>query len=158
MITQSELKEILHYDPDTGIFTWIKTMGKRGKIGDEAGYKKTNNYIEIRICGNPYYAHRLAWLYITGSFPSETIDHINGIRKDNKICNLREATYSQNNANKKTISKSGYKGVNKSGKKWQARITIDKDTIYLGLFNTKEEAHEAYKQASIKYHGEFANY
>ena len=157
MITQSELKEILHYDPDTGIFTGIEI--KRGcRKNGLAGYLKQEGYIQIKIFGKIYPAHRLAWLYTHGSFPINDIDHINGIRNDNRIINLREATHSQNQANKKYRNNSGYKGVSKNKNKWQANIKVGKKTLYLGYFDTKEEAHEAYKQASIKHHGEFAKW
>ncbi len=160
-ITQSELKEILHYDPETGVFTRIKRMGKRGKIGDEAGTKDTGGYICIKIFGTSHKAHRLAWLYVHGKFPTlpkNMIDHINGNKDDNRIINLREATHSQNMANTKSYSSSGYKGVSKSGKKWRAQITIDNKPIYIGTYDTKEEAHEAYKQAALKHHKEFAKF
>ena len=163
MITQSELKEILHYDPDTGIFTWIKKTSKKIIIGDEAGTKdKINGYRNITINYTPYREHRLVWLYIHGIFPINFIDHINGIKDDNRLINLREANHSQNMANriKRKDNDSGLKGVTwrKDVSKWKASITIDKKTLYLGYFDNKEDAHEAYKQAAIKYHGEFANY
>lgn len=155
-LTQSRLKELLHYNPDTGLFTWKVSLSKRVKVGDIAGTVKNPGYLRIRIDGKPYYAHRLAWLYVYGAWPKDQIDHINGERTDNRICNLREATNAENQQNrKKQINNvSGYPGVywNKSGQKWQARIKINSKTKYLGLFETPEAGHHAYLAAKAELH------
>lgn len=126
MITQEQLKLILNYDPETGEFNWLVKPRNRASIGGVAGHLRKNGYREISIKGKKYYAHRLAWLYMTGSWPKEHIDHINGNPSDNRFCNLREATRSQNMHNQGVCSNntSGYKGVcwHKSNQKWEACI------------------------------------
>lgn len=97
MITQEELKEYLHYDPLTGDFNW--TIGKRGlKVNSKAGSMNDQGYVIIRINNIRYRAHRLAWLYVYGHFPINEIDHINGVRSDNRIENLRDAIAARKNA------------------------------------------------------------
>jgi hypothetical protein len=159
MITQSELKEILDYNPDTGVFTWIKSIGTR-KVGDVARYKHHGGYINIKIQGKMYQAHRLAYLYMTGNFPKHFIDHINHIKDDNRWANLRDATHSQNHANKAKLKNntSGYKGVswNKQCKKWESQIGYMNKDIHLGKYTTPQEAAEAYKKKAIELFGEFA--
>lgn len=159
MITQEELKELLNYNPDTGIFTYNKPRNKctKGKI---AGTRHVNGYTHIQLNGKIYKAHRLAWLYVYGYFP-ECIDHINCDKDDNRIENLREATITQNNHNVK-LSKnntSGIKGVcwHKKAKKWCATIGVYGKTIYLGLFDDLELAELVINEARLKYHGEFVN-
>lgn len=123
ILTQEQLKEFLHYEPLTGIFTWLKLPLKAYsvKVGDIAGTKQ-HGYIHIQIFGKKQYAQRLAWLYMTGNWPSKHIDHKNGIRDCNIWCNLRDCTDSQNqfNAGLSSRNKSGYKGVSwrKATNKW----------------------------------------
>ena len=144
MITQKQLKEVLKYDPKTGIFVWIAGRGNRMRSGDIAGGVKTNGYIEIKIDGKPYKAHRLAWLYVYGYFPENQIDHKNRIRAANKISNLREASRQCNLRNSKIRkdNKSGVRGVTwkHANKKWQAAIRINGIDIYLGVHKDLEEA------------------
>ena len=158
MITQEQLKELLHYNPNTGIFVWINGR-TNGKV---AGYINLTRYIDIRIDGKAYKAHRLAWLYVHGKFPDNLIDHINGVKDDNRIINLRPATHAQNLHNQKINIKntSGLKGVywHNINNKWIAKITVDGVSKYLGSFMDKHEAHKCYCAAADKYHGEFANY
>lgn len=114
MITQSQLKDHLHYDPDTGFFTWISGNKRNVSSGYVCGSKsKNNDYIVIGIMGERHVAHRLAWLYMYGQFPDTFIDHINGIRNDNRISNLRICSRTQNNTNKKIYknNKIGIKNV-----------------------------------------------
>lgn len=159
----SYLTSILNYDPLTGIFTWAMPRSKI-TVGAVAGHtrKHAKPYVYIMIDGKDYSAHRLAWFYVHGVWPKEQLDHINGNHSDNRIENLREATQSQNMANKKTTNKTGLKGVRylpwiKKGKCWLAQITFNKKTTYLGSFYTKEEAHSAYCDAAKRLHGEFFN-
>ena len=160
-LTQARLKDLLHYNPDTGIFIWIASLKNGVRIGSVAG-TLDSGYIRIKIQGRLYLAHRLAWLYTYREWPKDQIDHINMFKNDNRISNLREATRSENFANRRTYanSVSGLKGASwkKSRGKWQADITINGKSKYLGLFTTKQEAHAAYCKAADEHHKEFANY
>jgi hypothetical protein len=153
------LRTLLHYDPETGRFTWRASQG-RAKAGTRAGTLNSTGYRYIKVEGKSHKEHRLAWLYAHSVWPTEFIDHINGIKDDNRLSNLREATNAQNLANqgKQRTNTSGHKGVSwdKQRKKWSAKIQINRRTIHLGVFENKEDAAEAYKTAALKYHGEFA--
>lgn len=159
-----ELYEYLHtylkYNPDTGKFIWIDRpkFANNVKIGMEAGSLNFKGYRVQGIKGNKYYQHRLAWLYVYGNFPGNEIDHINGIRDDNRICNLREVTSSQNNWNRSVskYNKFGYKGVSWHKGKFRARIILLKQELHLGTFNTAEEAARAYDERAKELFGEFA--
>jgi hypothetical protein len=159
-LTQARLKELLHYDADTGVFTWIKSGIGRSSSLIAGGLQKTGSR-HIKINNKSYQAHRLAWLYIEGEFSSKMIDHINGIRDDNRWINLRTATRQENcyNRGKQLNNKSGYKGVswNNSRSKWVAQIVINGKKKHLGLFIAKEQAYYSYCEAAKKFHGEFAN-
>jgi len=112
MLTQSELKELLHYDPETGVFTWLVRNGSGVEAGDVAGTLTLRGYWSIRYRRRSYRAHRLAFLYMTGSFPTLDVDHINGARGDNRWCNLREVTSRQNARNRvNSCAKSGHLGI-----------------------------------------------
>lgn len=147
LFTQKELQEILDYNPHTGIFMWRKQ--RRGvKVGVPLGTDNGFGYLRITVLGKSYYAHRLAWFYVEGSWPDQ-IDHINGIKSDNSYWNLRDVTVQQNAQNKifpQKTSKSQILGVSwhKKAKKWQAHICIYKERKYLGLFASVEEAQQAY--------------
>ena len=159
-ITQDKLKSLLIYNSETGIFHWINT-GKGRRKDKLAGTKNGLGYIQITIDNKIYLAHRLAWLYITGSFPEYEIDHKNNIPNDNRWKNLRSATPSQNKSNvirKKIKYVDLPRGVVYRPKrnKFEARIYINKKQIYIGQFNTAYEAQEAYNKASLHYYGEFS--
>ena len=158
MITQEELKSLLNYDPETGLFTWLKANTRRVKAGDIAGTKSEYGYIRIRIKDKTYRAHRLAWLYVYGVNPI-LIDHINMVRDDNRLVNLREADKSKNKLNmgKRSDNKSGFKGVSysKQSNKWRAACSVNKKQVYLGLYETPEMAFDVYKSFAKKHHGEF---
>jgi len=139
MLTQKRLKELLHYDPETGIFTRIKKTSKvsnKRHIGERAGFINEKGYVRIKIEGFGYLAHRLAWLYMNGEFPNGHIDHINRQRADNRISNLREATFLMNAGNAK--SNNDFVGVfwNKAANKWQAYIEINTKKKHLGHYKT----------------------
>jgi hypothetical protein len=158
MITQSELKEVLHYDADTGIFTWITkrqgvTLGIAGCVTYTGKSKK--NYIHIGVHQKRYKAHRLAFLYMTGSLPKYQVDHINGNGTDNRFVNLRLVDNLENSRNtkKRDDNTSGISGVNwhKQTKKWRARINVKGKSIHLGLYDKIESAIAARKQAIVDY-------
>lgn len=157
-LTQADLKEFVSYNPKTGIFRWVKPPNLRTKIGAIAG-RKSSGYIYITIDKTQYPAHRLAWLYVHGTFPEKGLDHIKGIRSDNRICKLRPATHQQNSLNKgkKINNTSGYKGVSwdKTANKWRAQAMINKKSYYLGAFKTPKLASNAYQKFAKKHHGEF---
>ena len=160
-LTQDYLMQILTYDAESGLFYWNKETSKR-LIKESVAGTEHEGYIRIGIDKKLYRAHRLAWLYIYGKFPDSQIDHINGIKTDNKIQNLRLATNSQNcsNREKQSNNTSGYKGVCfiKSKEKWRARIGYSGKKIDIGFFDTAKEASYAYKEKAIELHGEFAKF
>lgn len=150
-LNHEELKSLLSYDKETGHFTALSKRLGRTPVGDNVGYEDGNGYWRIGVCGKYFMAHRLAWLYVYEKWPDKLIDHINGVKNDNRWCNLREATESQNNRNKKVNSKNslGVKGVSKS-KDGKFRVYI-----CLGTYTTVEEAKSVYDEAAKKLHGEF---
>lgn len=155
LLALDTVKELLYYNPDTGIFSWAKS--RRGcKQGSPAGNLKWNGYWVICLHGRKYPAHCLAWLYMTGEYPTEDIDHINRCRADNRWLNLREATRSENmqNSTKQKNNTSGYKGVSfcKVLQMWRAYINVDKQRYSLGHYHTPEDAAIAYKQAKKTLH------
>jgi hypothetical protein len=145
----------LQYNSITGIFTWISNGTRGVKKDDVAGYKSKAGYIMLSVSGRKILAHRVAWMFTYGDFPVGQIDHINRNKSDNRIENLREATFAQNAQNrvKNICNTSGYKGVtwHKRDQKWQAAVTIKGKCIYLGYFSSPENAYEAYKEASLKH-------
>ena len=150
MLTQERLKELLNYNPETGIFTWIGKSGVRShiKLGDIAG-SISNGYLQISISNKIYKSHRLAWLYMTGKFPENQIDHIDLVKSNNKFSNLRDVSNSENLQNIKTRkkhNKSGYLGVckTKQTKKFKASITLRGKSIHIGYFSSACDAHHAY--------------
>ena len=159
-ITKQELQALLSYDPNTGLFRWLNPQSPRMRPGDLAGNLRPDGYRQIRLKGGRYLAHRLAWLYMTETWPKIVIDHINHDQTDNRWCNLREATISQNCAHGKIRSHntSGFKGVtwNLQLKKWRAAIRANGHTRHLGCFNTREEAHATYCIEATKAFGDFA--
>jgi hypothetical protein len=155
MITQATLKELLNYSPETGEFTWLKSIGGKSKTGLLAGTLNSLGYRKIIIWGKEYKAHRLAWLYTHGSFPEGQIDHINGVRKDNKIDNLRAVTNAENtrNGKRRCTNTSGVTGVSwfKLNEAWGAYINDNGKKLFLGLFEDLFSAVAARKTAEIKY-------
>lgn len=152
--TAEMLQEVIFYDPETGQFFKKKT-------GKEIGPGNKSRYLTIRIGDNkPYYAHRLAWLYVYGSVPGQ-IDHINGDRRDNRISNLRLCTQSQNmmNTPRQSNNKTGYRGVRlRSTGKYEASISVGGKKIHLGTFEAAIDAAAEYKKASETLYGNFARY
>jgi hypothetical protein len=147
ILTQEYLHSILDYDSNTGIFVWKKRLSQRAKIGKTAG-SMIQGYLEIGIHGKSYKAHRLAWLYVYGVFPKLSIDHINCVPNDNRICNLREANASENGQNRKKL------GVHfdKRLKRFCAKLMLNRKTIFCEYFLTEEKANEAYLKAKKQHH------
>lgn len=151
-ITLKILKELLDYFPLTGIFTRkVAIPYSKVKVGDTAGGTNGEGYTHIGIDGKKYKAHRLAWLYHYGEWPKGQIDHLNGVRTDNRICNLRDVTNRQNSNNKKRHREGHLVGTffDKRRGTWQARIYVKGKCKYLGTFNTQQEASDAYQKALI---------
>jgi len=157
MLTQSRLKELLHYDPETGVFTRRVDVTYNARAGDVAGTQMTVGYLSVGLDGCRYSCHRLAWLYMHGVWPSTHIDHIDGVRTNNRIVNLREANDAQNHQNRRAArkdSKSGLLGVSwhQHSRGWAACITTGGKSRHLGVFDTPELAHEAYLRAKHALH------
>ncbi len=159
-VSADRLRLLLSYEPSTGQFRWNESRG-RVASGDRAGSRGRIGYELIRIDGRAYLSHRLAWLYVHGQWPEcDELDHINGVRSDNRISNLRLATFSQNRANSRTHTDnaSGFKGVSLDRRrgKWQAQICCDYKKKHLGYFSTREDAYLAYARAANESFGEYA--
>ena len=155
-----ELRKIimdrLSYDSRTGIFKWKSRAASHVPKGAKAGtLEKSSGYVRIKISGRKYRAHRLAWLIVYGSFPPDQLDHINGIRHDNRIINLRAVTHAENSRNRALDirNKSGYTGItyNKENNKWLAKIGGTNKRVHLGNFENLEDAVEARRIAEINY-------
>lgn len=156
MITQEELIETFDYDPLTGIVTWKKDKG-RIKAGTVVGSKHNRGYLTVRYDYKSYLLHRLIWFMVHGKWP-ENIDHKNGDRTDNRLSNLRKATLVQNNHNtkKKPNAKCQYIGVFPHGKKWRSFIRENGKRVYIGSFDSPEQAAKAYDKHAVRLRGEFA--
>lgn len=154
MVTQEKLKELFSYNPDTGLFTRLVSVSQNTNVGDVAGWK-TNGYIYTHIKKKNYLIHRLAWLYMTGGWPKNDIDHVNHIRNDNRWVNLREATRQENlrNASISKANKSKTTGVSwdKEKKKWRVEVMINGRQKNIGRFIDKFEAICCRKSAENKY-------
>ena len=156
-ITQEEVKKLFYYDCYTGALIWLIDVSNKVCAGDIAGCKSTrhgNQYLQVRIRGVQYKAHRIIWLFLHGYFPEE-VDHINGNGFDNRICNLRAVTKQENGKNQRLRidSISGCNGVywKRSSNSWHAQITVNSKKIHLGYFKDLTEAVKERKSADIKY-------
>lgn len=160
MITQKRLKEVLNYDPETGIFTWKIKISKKIIVGTEPRSLNRYGYKRIRIDKRDYMAHRLAFLYMTGEFPKDQVDHINRIRTDNRFCNLRNASNAQNQWNKSKLrnNSTGFKGIHFANRerRFVAKVNVENKTICIGYFKELKCAVEAYENFVRKAHGEFS--
>lgn len=155
-LTYDVASEWLRYDPETGDIFWTKDQGKR-RAGKIAGGSLMKGYKRLRIDGQAYSHHRVAWLLMAGEWPKGEIDHINHVRTDNRWCNLREATRSQNAANIRGRGKLGFpKGVRRSRNKFAAQACHEGRMVHVGVFDTVEQAHAAYLKRIAELHGEFA--
>jgi hypothetical protein len=156
ILSADRLRELFHYDQDTGLFT-RRAIRRANFNAGAAGTVERNGYVRIEIDGKPYRAHRLAWLYVHGVWPTNTIDHINAVRADNRIGNLRDVVHRVNNENARSPrrhNKSGYLGViwNRQRACWQATIGASFKKQVIGFFDMPEDAHQAYLAAKRRLH------
>ena len=153
-ITQKELKEVLHYDADSGVFTWLASRGNSVKAGGVAGCLDKYGYRVIQINGKLYLGHRLVFLYMTGKFPPDEVDHINHEPSDNRFVNLRHATRVENSRNRSMNSNntSGFTGVywHERTSKWRVRVRVNGKDKHLGLFTDMDDAIIARKKANVE--------
>ena len=165
--TADDLRAALHYAPETGVLTWLarpawkwnkRLAGKRAGYANTKGIGRNRPYRLIWFAGTTRKEHRIVWLYMTGVWPSQDIDHINGDGLDNRWSNLRLATRSENAANSGLYSSNtvGFKGVSRHRGGYQAHIGIDGRVKALGVFKTPDEAHDAYMKEARRVFGEFA--
>lgn len=157
LLCAEKVASILSYDPDNGEFRWLRTGNRAMRSGDRAGSIHPRGYVHIKIGGYSYAAHRLAWLLVYGAWPAKDLDHKNGVRRDNRIANLREcAGPVENNQNVRRYAsnKSGAHGVgwHKASGKWRARISVGGKQHNLGVFASAEDAAEAYRAAKSRLH------
>ena len=160
VLTAERLRALIDYDPETGVFTRRISRKKARKGTVAARPHSGTRYLIVSLDYKVHLAHRLAWLHVYGEWPDGDIDHVDTDPTNNAIGNLRLATKSQNNANRRLSAKSasGFKGVTWHAKKrkWQAQIKLPGRNLYLGIYGTPEAAHAAYIQAANEYFGEFA--
>lgn len=149
IISQARLKELLSYDPETGEFIWLKNEQKAGSL-------LPHGYVRIVIEGKKYYSHRLAWLFVYGCMPENSLDHIDGNKANNRIANLRLATQTENAQNQwaRKNNSSGCVGVSfdAKAKKWSAYITLSRKKFGLGNYHSLSDAVAARKNAEKQYH------
>jgi len=152
-LTADRLRALMHYNPETGEFSRNVHLSNRSRASQVVGNKHSSGYIIICVNGSPRRAHRLAWLYVYGEWPKEQIDHINGIRDDNRIANLRDVTALENKRHRTMPQKPGRMlgaALHKATGRWSSQMTVNYKKIHLGYFNTEAEAHSAYAAAKAK--------
>lgn len=155
ILTAERLRAVVDYDPETGHFTRTLDNGQRSSA---RSWKNRAGYIYMKIDGRLYSAHRLAWFYSNGDWPSKWVDHVDGDKSNNSLSNLRESTVSENQQNQRRSHVDGesrFLGVSrvKFTNRWMAKICIDRRQHYLGTFDSREEAHIAYLEAKRQLHG-----
>lgn len=157
-MTAKKIREIASYDPSTGVFTAMVSRPPC-RVGDQIGAPGTGGYVQATIFGETYLLHRLAWLYMTGEWPADQIDHHNRNRGDNRWDNLRPATNGQNGiASGATWGALGIRGVYLTTKNGKTRYRAVLARTHIGYFRTPEEARAAYVRAAQKSYGEFAEH
>lgn len=163
ILTQEQARQILDYDPDTGVFRWRRRQDvglawNNRNAGKIAGHVSVKGHVHVMVNRQRIYAHRLAWLIMTGGYPGADIDHINGDKSDNRFSNLRAASRAENNYNRaiQRNNKTGVKGVYPYKNRFRSQIVVDGNIKHIGVFGTLDEAKAAYEKAAAQYHGEFA--
>ena len=155
MLTQDRLRELFHYDPLTGVLTRRVSVSSNAQAGDITGTVDGKGYLQVMIDRKNYRVHRLAWLYVHGIFPDNSIDHINGDTSDNRIINLRDVLQSENGKNQTMpkTNKSGIMGVRwyRQRGKWHAQICVNRKRIHLGYYEDLELAALVRQEAELKY-------
>lgn len=155
-LTAERLREVLSYDPETGIFRRKVATAQCIKVGAIAGSPHSKGYLRIMVDNRSYLAHRLVWLYVYGRWPADQLDHINGVRSENRIANLREATSAENNQNRAISSNntSRHQGIywNSFAGKWHAQIMLAGRMHHIGLFKKIEDAVSARRSAKAALH------
>lgn len=155
-LTAERLREVLDYNPETGLFVWRIRTSSRAGAGDIAGFDDGKGYTAIRIDGTQVFAHRLAWFWVHGAWPAGVIDHIDGVTTHNAIRNLRDVNHATNMQNLKSAkcdnSTSGMLGVVPSRGRWAAQIRAGGKKHHLGVYLTPEDAHHAYLVAKRLFH------
>lgn len=154
-LTADRLRELLHYDPETGVFTCRVRITQRFVPGRVMGYTTQLGYRVIELGGKAFKVHRLAWLYMTGAWPRHVVDHIDGNRLNNRFSNLRDIPRDQNAQNRSQPNAgnpTGYLGVNIDNGRFRARIRVGYKLISLGYFGSPEAAHAAYVDAKRRLH------
>jgi hypothetical protein len=157
VLSAADIRHLVSYDPDTGSMKWVCSRSNKAPAGAEVGSINQSGYRYSVIRRKNFAVHRLVWLYVHGQWPRGFVDHINGIRSDNRLANLREATRSQNQANRRANS-NHLKGTHFNLRlgRWQAAIRIQGKGTHLGYFDTAEAAHAAYVAKAQEVHGQFA--
>lgn len=154
-LTAARVRELLHYDPATGVFT-NRAPRKKVRVGEVAGtVDGSTGYVKLRIDRRNYYGHRVAFLHATGEWPKQIVDHINGVRTDNRWTNLRDAPRVINQQNQRRAagaSASGLLGAHKKRDGWSSQIVVNGQMVKLGVFKTAEAAHDAYVRAKRELH------
>lgn len=157
-LTAQRLRELLHYDPETGAFTWLVDRQGHAKAGDVAGCRRSDGYIRMKVDQHGVWAHRLAWFWVHGDWPEQVIDHINGDPSDNRIANLRDVPAATNSQNVKEGRKRKGRGTllgahwSVTWNRWKSSINVGGKLRHIGWFGTEVEAHNAYVEAKRRLH------
>lgn len=158
-ISLDYLRSVINYNPETGVITWLKTVSPRAPAGTSPTGRDRDGYLIMTLNGKYLRQHRVAWFYMTGSWPANKMDHRNGIRDDNRFCNLRECDEQDNNRNRglSRNNTSGVSGVHFQQGKWMVRIRLNKHVRrFFGYFDDLELAELVANEARDKYHGDFS--
>lgn len=151
-LTAARLRELLHYEPETGQLYWRVSPNRKIRPGQRAGSATGQGYTRVVFGGRGYLVHRLIWLHVHGHWPAGEIDHINRDGTDNRLSNLRDADRALNNQNRRGWSRRSSPGVRSVGGSWQARIQVNGERILIGSYETAEAANSAYSEAKSKLH------